>query len=289
MSTISFSRQLLIKLLSKLYSPASMILLVVLLGAIDYAIKINVSLSIFYLVPVVMATWFSGKRWGFAIAFMSSFAWMIADRVAIEYSTPLLLFWNSMVRLGYFLIISHLLTQLKISYEREKQFARTDALTGVFNSRFFHEVLELEIKRSQRQPQALTVAYIDLDNFKRVNDTLGHPTGDKLLSNICKIMTEQMRKSDVVARLGGDEFALLLVGASYENAKTAIERLHQKLADSVVNQPWSFVGFSIGAVTYANAPPSESFTIEQADQLMYAAKKSGKNQVKHVRYGDRML
>jgi diguanylate cyclase (GGDEF)-like protein len=288
-AAITFPKLNLNHLLSKFYSPAIVVLLVVLLGAIDYLVTIDIALSIFYLVPVVLATWFSGRQWGIVIAFLSAIAWGVADRAATEYSTNLLLFWNSGVRLGYFLIISHLLTQLKISYECEKQFARTDALTGVFNSRFFYQILELEIQRSQRQPQPITVAYIDLDNFKQVNDTLGHQTGDRLLSDICKIMTEQMRKSDVVARLGGDEFALLFIGAKYDNAKHALERLHQKLAESVANQPWSFVGFSIGAVTYPQPPSSVSLAIEQADQLMYAVKKSGKNQVRHVRYGDRML
>lgn len=104
----------------------------------------------------------------------------------------------------------HLLSELKKAYEREKILAHTDGLTKVYNRRYFLDILSLEAKRSIRYNHYLTLAYFDVDNFKPINDNLGHTQGDKLLCLIATTVKKNIRQTDIVARLGGDEFALLL-------------------------------------------------------------------------------
>ena len=184
---------------------------------------------------------------------------------------------------GFFTVTTYLLSALKASYKRERRFAYTDDMTGLANRRFFHELLQIEIDRAYRYAHHLTIAYIDVDDFKHVNDQFGHATGDALLQSIAAIMTSQVRNIDIVARMGGDEFALLLPETDYESAQIVLERLHARLLEPSENQPLS-VTFSIGAVTFLALPNSASLAIERADQIMYNVKKSGKNRLEHELY-----
>lgn len=140
--------------------------------------------------------------------------------------------------------------------------------------------MQAETHRAQRYKHPLTLAYIDVDNFKTVNDRLGHTSGDKLLYIIAKTIQQQMRATDVIARMGGDEFVLLLPETGYEAAQVMIQRVRQQLLKAVHTQAF-FVGFSIGAVTFVHLPNSIETILEQADNLMYAVKKSGKNRLEH--------
>jgi diguanylate cyclase (GGDEF)-like protein len=253
------------------------VILVLLIGIIDYFVK-NLSLSIFYLAPIILATWFVGRGWGQAISVLSTFVWF--DDFVTAYLHVVIFFWEAAVKLGFFLVINHLLLALKSSYEREKKLARTDGLTGIVNRRFFLELLQAEMSRSIRYSYPVTLAYIDLDNFKTINDEFGHSTGDELLCLITKIISKNIRLSDTVARLGGDEFALLLPQTNLEQAQNALPRVWQELTDTIKNQGWG-VGFSIGAVTFVTIPDRVDTLIDYADKLMYTIKKSGKNRLEY--------
>ncbi|MFE4107200.1 GGDEF domain-containing protein [Almyronema epifaneia] len=249
------------------------------IGCIDYLIREDVSLSIFYLVPITLAAWFIDRRAGFFMAAVCAMVWLYADTVAKNYPYPLLPYWNAAVRLGFFVIVTHLLGAQKQAYEREKRWARIDGLTGVFNHRFFLETLQAELDRARRYHYPITLAYLDLDNFKQVNDHLGHAEGDRVLLAIAQQIKLSLRTSDVVARLGGDEFALLLPQVEAKQAQIALTRLHEELMQLSLNQHWP-VGFSIGAVTAVAPPQSAENLIHQADQLMYTVKQGGKNRLK---------
>ncbi len=259
------------------------VILVLVIGIIDCLVKIALSLSIFYLVPITLATWFVGRGWGQAISVLSTIVWFISDFVIIRYShlNLMIFFWDAAVKLGFFLFINHLLSALKSSYEREKQLARTDSLTGIINRRFFLELLQAEMRRSVRYSYPLTLAYIDLDNFKTINDEFGHSTGDELLCLITKIINKNIRASDIIARLGGDEFALLLPQTSFEQAQNALPRVWQELAEIIKNHGWK-IGFSIGAVTFVVIPDRVDTLIDYADKLMYTIKKNGKNRLEYA-------
>jgi diguanylate cyclase (GGDEF)-like protein len=136
------------------------------------------------------------------------------------------------------------------------------------------------LHRARRYPHPLTVVYMDLDNFKAVNDHFGHEVGDKLLRMITKIINRNIRSTDAVARLGGDEFALLLPETNGASAGRVIEKLHAQLLAAMKKNGWP-VTFSIGVVTFLSQPESVDTMIKLVDDLMYAAKESGKNQIKY--------
>jgi diguanylate cyclase (GGDEF)-like protein len=185
-----------------------------------------------------------------------------------------------MVRLFFYLIIISLLNNVKHSYEREKYLARTDFLTGLYNRRFFLELLSIELERCQRHNHPFTLAYIDLDNFKQVNDQFGHHRGDQLLKLIAETGLNNIRKIDIFARLGGDEFALLLLETDYKEANFLLLRLHQMLNETINLHSYP-VGFSFGAITFTQFNFSANELIEQVDSLIYQVKNTGKNRLEH--------
>ncbi len=162
--------------------------------------------------------------------------------------------------------------------EMEKKLSRTDSLTGVANRRAFYESADIERKRATRYTRPLSLAYIDLDNFKQVNDQSGHETGDQVLSRVGEILQENTRAETVVARLGGDEFAVLLPEADAASATSVTNKLHHLLTKAMRESGWP-VTFSIGVVTYDKPPESIELMVQAADELMYRVKRQGKDRV----------
>lgn len=261
------------------------LLLVLTIGSIDYLVTIDLSLSIFYLLPIILTTWLAAPKIGFFLSYLSAICWFVADISARNYPYAWIPYWNTGVRLGFFLTVTYLLSALKITYEREKNFAQNDVLTAAFNRRFFLELLQKEWQRCRRYKHPLTLVYFDVDNFKSVNDRLGHPTGDRLLQIVVEIVKREIRTTDIVARLGGDEFAILLLETHYEAATTVLERLRRQLLAAMEGQSFP-VTFSIGAITFTSLPDSVDLAIERVDRLMYEVKKNGKNGIKHELVAD---
>jgi diguanylate cyclase (GGDEF)-like protein len=189
--------------------------------------------------------------------------------------------WNLSVQLSVFLALSFLLHALRTRLEAEQLLARTDPLTLLSNRRAFVESAAMELERSRRSRQPITVAYVDVDDFKHVNDHLGHGEGDALLSAVAATLRGGTRAVDAVARLGGDEFGLLLVDTDEDTAVALLDRLHAALLAVVRESGWS-VTFSVGAVTFVTPPFSVDEMIGRADQLMYDKKRCGKNGIRHV-------
>jgi diguanylate cyclase (GGDEF)-like protein len=188
--------------------------------------------------------------------------------------------WNAIVRLGFFLVVSNLLSSLHQSIEHEKTLARTDYLTGVQNSRAFYERAGIELARARRYRRPVSIAYIDLDNFKELNDRLGHTVGDEALRLIGATMMQQIRVSDLIGRLGGDEFTILLPETGEEEACKAGARLHERLTAEIVRNGWP-ISLSMGVLTCTDAPSDINWLITEADRLMYSVKRSGKNAVRY--------
>lgn len=250
---------------------------------IDYVVVANISLSIFYSLSIFWGTWALGKYAGFAFSILSSIAWFISEVNAQNNDLLFVVEWNALVRFLFFLIITHLLTEIKQSHEREQCLARTDRLTGLWNRLYFLELLDREIKRFQRQPRPFTLAYLDVDDFKKVNDTWGHHRGDKLLVLTARVLEKNVRQIDAIARLGGDEFVLLLPETDIKNGNSVLQRVHQKLLEMIEVESLP-VGFSIGAVTFYSLPEAIDEIISIADRWMYEVKKSGKNKLNHRIY-----
>lgn len=177
-------------------------------------------------------------------------------------------------------VIAVLAVLLAGSRRRERRAADHDGLTGAFNRKAFFERVAAEQSRSLRRGHPLTLAYIDCDNFKPLNDALGHQAGDEALKTIAGVMHSNLRQYDIVARLGGDEFGVLLPETSSEAAPAIIERLREKLGEAMQSHNWP-VSFSIGVCTFDEPAESVDVMVQAADRLMYAVKQSGKGKVKY--------
>ena len=254
--------------------------LVVLIGFVDYWTGVQVSVSTLYLLPIAMAAWFSGKSQGLMVSLLSASAWLIADlQEEMRYSILAAPYWNSVVMLSIFLIVGYLLAELKTLLQREESLARTDYLTGVANKRSFTELTDFEIKRLARYGHIFSVAYIDIDNFKQVNDHYGHNAGDELLKTVADGIKNKIRETDLAARLGGDEFVVFLPETGSEDAEAVISKIIQGLSGEMEKNKWQ-VTFSIGLATFLKPPRTVEEIIAKADSLMYSAKTSGKNMIK---------
>ncbi|MDJ0846390.1 GGDEF domain-containing protein [Crocosphaera sp.] len=254
--------------------------LVVIITLIDYCIKIDIGVSIFYLFPIFITTWYGSRKIGLIFSLICSLGWLWAETQISGNPQLWLEEWNAAVRFCFFVIVTYLLSELKEAYEREKKLARTDSLTGAVNRRFFRELLQGEIERLDRYNHPFTLAYFDVDNFKTVNDKLGHSQGDYLLMVIRETIEINIRHNDTLARLGGDEFALILIEIDYERANVVLNRIQEQLLKMVKIEKMP-VSFSIGAITYYVSPESVDRAIEEVDYLMYDIKNSGKNGLKH--------
>ena len=157
-----------------------------------------------------------------------------------------------------------------------------DPLTGLYNRRYFNEMLEYEIGRSQRHAHEFSILMLDLDDFKDVNDTYGHPCGDAVLVNIAEAMRAAMRMGDLATRIGGDEFAILLTETGKEGGMIAAENLRSELNALEFSSPDGkifHITTSIGLVTYPTDAKNNSDLMAGADIGLYRAKKLGKNTV----------
>lgn len=193
--------------------------LCIVLGGIDYLTGYEVSFSIFYLLPVFLVAWFVGRRAAIFISILSALIWMLADLTSGHtYSHYAIPFWNSIMRLGFFLMAAYFLAAIRKLLAHVTELSRRDPLTGVANGRYFSELVSVEINRSFRFNRPLTLAYMDIDNFKQINDSLGHSTGDDLLHLVAETIKKNVRSIDIIARLGGDEFAILLPETGYEQS-----------------------------------------------------------------------
>lgn len=271
-------------------SPATIVsfslVFLILLAWVD-RITGDYSLIVFYLVPVSLVAWFVSKPSGILFCFLSVALRIAADESLSSFSFDhsMLHYWNNLIEFLFLLIMSLLFSALRKNLENEKKLASRDPLTGAMNRRSFFDLAEYEINRSRRYGIPFTVAYIDLDNFKEINDRLGHKIGDQLLVSVVSTFRENIRSTDILARFGGDEFVILLPETHGQAAAGFMNKMHNQLNLSMQQNKWP-VGFSIGAATYLHAPDSADQAIHQADELMYKVKHSGKNGLLHEEIGE---
>ena len=261
--------------------------MVVLVGILSHKTGPQLSLTIFYMIPIALVTWFAGRSIGFIFSTLSAITWLIADLTSgATYFPADIPYWNGVVRLGSLLILTFILSTLKNTLRHEKEYSRTDFLTGTRNRRYFIELLNMEINRARRYDRPFTVVCIDLDNFKRVNDSFGHSTGDMLLRSVARTIKENIRVTDTVARLGGDEFAILLPETGRDVAEAILQKVQKINLEVLRDHGWP-VTLSIGVVTFKRPPSTVDETLRISDQLMYTAKNNGKNSIRYEVFGTR--
>ena len=260
------------------------LLAMALLGLMDYLTGFEISFSFFYLLPVSLCAWAISRNAGFVLSAASGATWLMANFLAGEQlSHPLIAYWNTLTRVGFFLVVSVLISHVHHLLDQERSLARTDFLTGALNSRAFYDTAGSEIARSTRYQRPLTILYIDLDNFKSVNDHLGHAAGDRVLQSVAHTITRSIRTIDSVARLGGDEFTVSLPETPDQAAKVIAPRLQQALLGEMKNNHWP-ITFSIGALTCDRPPLDVQQLIKLADQLMYSVKNTSKDAIVYSVY-----
>lgn len=165
-------------------------------------------------------------------------------------------------------------------YSRTLREAIQDELTGLPNRRYFNERLLDEVDRARRYNGAFSLVFCDIDHFKKVNDSFGHPAGDRVLAQIAAVLRENLRSSDTVARYGGEEFALLLLNTKKPQAMHLAEVLRQKIAEAAMpGLAGRKVQASFGLATFGEDSSSFEGLMAKADQALYQAKAQGRNRV----------
>jgi diguanylate cyclase (GGDEF)-like protein len=240
------------------------------------------SLIILYVAPIWLASWHLKARPSLLVSVIcacESVLDNILDSLG-QFSLWSFRTWNSLTEAVFLIIAGHLLNRLKHQLELHKELAFTDPLSGLLNRRSFFELANYELSCSRRYGRSATLIYIDLDDFKSVNDRYGHDKGDKVLVKVAQTLRGQLRAGDVVCRIGGDEFVALLP-ETRDEAKEKLKTLHGAINIAVQNEVDNGT-VSMGAVTFNTVPLSLDEMMKLADQLMYNAKKCGKNYFRHL-------
>lgn len=260
------------------------LLAIALVGFADF-FAAGVSLLPFYLLPVAFITWYVGRGPGLLSGLAGSIVWTF--RYAATEPADWSLFapyWNISTRIGVFVAVSLVLAAMKRALDKEKELARTDPVTRAANSRAYSERVEQAISHSRRYKRPFTAAYIDVDNFKAVNDHFGHSTGDFCLRTIAATIESTTRVTDFASRIAGDEFAILMPETNVDQAHVVVERVREQLLEVMRHNGWPAT-FSIGVVTYLSPPETADDLIKASDALMYSVKNNGKNGIRYEVYG----
>jgi diguanylate cyclase (GGDEF)-like protein len=247
-------------------------------AGIDFMTGIEVSFSVFYLIPVCLCGWYCGLSAGIAMSFLSAVTLEMVNHIAgLPYSAIWIAVWNVAAPFGFYVLVSYLLDYKRAVDERLEVLSNTDPMTGLAHRRTLIRHLEAEIERQSRTGRPLSLAFVDLDYFKALNDTRGHAAGDEALKVVAETFRAQLRKTDLAARLGGDEFAVVLPETDGAHAEQLLARLREKLLAAMRTKGWK-VTFSIG-VAHGIAAVSADTWLGAADALMYRAKREGRDAI----------
>ncbi|MBD3367426.1 MAG: diguanylate cyclase [Candidatus Eisenbacteria bacterium] len=172
-----------------------------------------------------------------------------------------------------------------------KELSRKDGLTDLYNHRFFHQLLETELSRADRYGRVVSLIMLDIDNFKRYNDSHGHPAGDLALRQISRLLTDSSRSCDYVARYGGEEFAIIVPEVGTDSARRMAERIRKLVDETQFDGEEVMAGASLtisaGVATYPLQASGKCEIIDAADKALYRAKSNGRNRI--VVFGEGQL
>ncbi len=260
-------------------------------GLLDYVTGPWVSFAVFYVLPVLGAAWWLGRGPGLLAGMTAGIAWFEAEAWGHRGEPTRDLMWNSMTRLLMLVAMAAMVVRIREDRRRlqivnarlaelldgAQKLARTDPLTGLPNRRAFLERLSEELARARRADEPVCIAYIDVDNFKKLNDKRGHVEGDEFLRRIAHAIKDTVRAGDVAARLGGDEFAVLFSDAKRIAVEPLAHRLLARVRALGDRYPGLDLGASVGMAWFASAPEAAEQLLDRADGAMYSAKSAGKH------------
>jgi diguanylate cyclase (GGDEF)-like protein len=225
------------------------------------------------------------------LTYATAFGWLpYAPVVVPPFDSTTNLIWVSIIfffTAPHFIVIIMFADQI-VHYWRNREdtirtLSRTDMLTSLLNRRSIMELLDMEIARTLRHGPPLTIVILDLDHFKRINDTWGHPTGDRVLKEAARVLSSSIRKCDMVGRFGGEEFMIMLPDTTLAGAATLIERCRAILAETTIladNGDTIHISASFGLASNENRLSLSTETmIKLADEALYRAKAEGRNRL----------
>ena len=248
------------------------------IGIVDFVSGAELRVYPLYFGPVSLVAWHRGRFGAIIIAIYSAACWFVSNYLAgMQFSHPGLWIANTATHGASFAFVAVLIARLREAVARERALSRTDPLTALLNTRAFYTEAMRVLATARRTGRPVTIAYLDLDNFKTVNDRAGHKAGDDLLRAVATAMAGAVRPSDLLARVGGDEFALLLPETGIDGASPTLERLLTTVTAAVAGQ--HAVTCSIGAVSFTRPPEDIEVMVQLADARMYDAKVAGKSRV----------
>jgi diguanylate cyclase (GGDEF)-like protein len=250
-------------------------------GVADYFSGERYTVYILYFPIVALGCWVAGLRTAIVLSLFGSILWILDDVFAPPEPMPYLAkYWQAFARFLVFVAFANVLSRLRAALSREKFLSHYDELTGLPNRMSLFEIGQRDLARCRRMGRPLTVAFIDLDQFKEVNDKFGHAEGDKVLRTTASIIRNVTRDTDLIARIGGDEFVIVAAEMSYDAAEEYAARLQMWLRDSMQKCGWP-VTFSMGVATFTSPPGQLDELIKIADDLMYTVKHKHKDAVQH--------
>lgn len=230
-------------------------------------------------IPVVAVAWFVNKREGIGYSVLAAIVWVSADILTErEFSASWIPWANGMTRFVVYALVAFLTSSLREVLTREYERARHDPLTGLHNRRSFFEIGIAETARAKRYGHSLGIVFLDLDDFKRLNDARGHEVGDQALKAVSGALLRTLRSSDSVARLGGDEFSVILPETSFQASTDTGQKLAHAINASLKN--FIPVSVSVGIAWFEQVSEDFPDMLKAADELMYEIKKEGKHGVR---------
>jgi diguanylate cyclase (GGDEF)-like protein len=252
------------------------LVLITVIAYFDYLTGPRILLSIFYLLPVMLVAWASGSSaCGLTVAVGTFLVGPIEEMITdFRYVSLPVAIWNGAVRLSVFCVVLFLMARVRTLMSKLEEQALADELTGLANLRALRETAATEIERCRRFDHPLSVAYLDIDDFKAVNDRVGHEAGDRVLVALANVARATMRSIDMVARVGGDEFVILMPETGDETALPLADRLRAAFSRAVKVEGVP-VTCSIGLASFRRPPVSVDEMLAAADELMYEAKADG--------------
>lgn len=246
------------------------------LAAIRVATAAEFAFASLGLLPVLLIAWMAGRTSGMLFAVLAAAAWPVGDIVSGRaYASEWIPWANGLTRFTAYGIVVVLADQVRVQLLREHEQSTRDQLTGLFNRRAIADIGSREVDRLRRHSHPLAVAFIDLDNFKNLNDCEGHNAGDAALRATADALQATSRSSDILARWGGDEFVLLLPEIDASAAALAGRRISEILRRELRRFPG--VSASVGIAWFEAAGRPFAEMLHAADELMYLAKQGGKD------------
>ena len=243
-----------------------------LVGWLDYYAGAEVRVLALYFLPLLFAGWHLGKIGAVFSAIFATVVWVIALYCdGVRFSGIHVWIINVLTEGLGFIVVSLLVAKLRETVNRERSLSHEDHLTGLANRRSFFELGAFGLAISRRHEHPVSLAYIDLDNFKNVNDTHGHKKGDDLLRQCANLIAGCVRTSDTVARLGGDEFAVFMPETDSESAEHLLERIRHTV-ESARDFSYFAVTLSIGVVSENPVRSDLNVLLSKADAQMFKDK-----------------